>query len=90
MCLNLSQFKLKVKPLKINQDQSNQRKSKYLTNKYKNYEDNSNESDEFNTVANETSDEEDEAHHLKNKNGSKHQDESDQLKVLNSLNKKNF
>jgi hypothetical protein len=67
--------------LKINQDQSNQFKSKYLTNKYKNFDDNSNESDEFNTVANETSDEEEEAHQLKNKNGSKHPDESDQLKV---------
>ena len=47
---------------------------------YKNFDENSNDSDEFNTIANETSDEEEEVS-LKNKNFSKCPDESEQLKV---------
>jgi len=50
---------------------------------YKNFDENSNDSDEFNTIANATTDDdEDEEVRSKNKNGTKYQEESDQLKVL--------
>jgi hypothetical protein len=78
--INFFYFKKIVKPLKLKEDQNKQFKSKYVKNMYKNFEENSNDSDEFNALANETSDEDEEVS-LKNINVSKCTDESEQLKV---------